>query len=345
MLRPSATCLTSTSDLMPTVAHGPWRIATRRSPLAQAQARLVADALTAATRRPATLVPMATTGDEHPERAIEAFDAKGLFVDRTRQAVLAGECDMVVHSYKDLPTDAAPGLTIGAVPRRVDPRDALVSVAGWRLVDLPRHGVAVGTSSARRRAQLLHHRRDLIVQPLRGNLNTRLGKVADGTLDAVVVAVAGLLRLQVDVEGLVAVPLEHGEMLHAPAQGALAVECRADDAGALASLSLIDDEATRVEVSAERELLRVLQGGCTAPIGAHAELRRSAQGTHRLVLLGMVADPAGTRLYRASQETGPQAPLTLAQSMAQSLLEAGGAAALGRPGSPSAGATVGNDGP
>lgn len=315
---------------MPLPAHGPWRVATRRSALAQAQARKVADALTAATRRPAELVPLATTGDDHPDRAIESFDAKGLFVDGTRQAVLAGDCDLVVHSYKDLPTEPAPGLVIGAVPTRVDPRDALVSASGWRLAELPRHGVTIGTSSARRQAQLLHHRRDLIVQPLRGNLVTRLRKVSSGELDAVVVAVAGLLRLQPDVDGLMAVPLEHGEMLHAPAQGALAVECRADDAGTLASLSLIDDEDTRAEVAAERELLRVLEGGCTAPIGAHAELRTTADGASRLVLLGMVADPAGTRLYRASHETGPDAPLTLGRAMAASLLDAGGAAALGR---------------
>lgn len=315
---------------MPPPAKGPWRIATRRSALAQAQAQQVADALTAATRRPAELVPMATTGDDHPERAIESFDAKGLFVDRTREAVASGDCDMVVHSYKDLPTDPVPGLTVGAVPARVDPRDALVSCAGWRLVDIPRIGVTIGTSSARRKAQLLHHRRDLVVQPLRGNLVTRLHKVADGELDAVVVAVAGLLRLALEVDGLTAVPLEHGEMLHAPAQGALAIECRADDAGAMASLSLIDHADTRAEVAAERELLVTLEGGCTAPIGAHAELRTAGDGSRRLVLLGMIADLGGTRLYRASHETGPDAPLTLGRSMAASLLEAGGAASLGR---------------
>ncbi len=311
---------------MPKSPVGPWRVATRRSALARAQARIVADALHRATRRPAELVPLATTGDDHPDRAIESFDAKGLFVDGVRQAVLEGECDLAVHSYKDLPTERVDGLTIAAIPKRVDPRDALVSRHGWRLAEIPRDRPAsVGTSSARRRAQLLYHRRDLLVQPLRGNLDTRLRRVADGDLDAVVVAVAGLLRLEVDVGGLVAVPLEHGEMLHAPAQGALAIECRSDDAGALASLSLLDDAVTRTEVAAERALLGALEAGCTAPVGAHAELRRTSEGRDRLVLLGLVADVSGTRLHRASHETGAEAAATLGRSMAATLLEASGA--------------------
>jgi hydroxymethylbilane synthase len=324
-----ATCSSWTSNPVPPTHEGPWRIATRRSALAQAQARMVADALHAATGRPAALVPLATTGDEHPDRAIEAFDVKGVFVDRTRQAVLAGDCHAVVHSYKDLPTGAEPGLTIGAVLARADPRDALVSRPGWRLADLPRdRQVTLGTSSARRRAQLQHHRRDLLVQPLRGNLTTRLQRVADGELDAVVVALAGLLRLRPDVGGLVAVPLEHGEMLHAPGQGALAVECRSDDAATIASLSLLDDLTTRTEVAAERALLAALEGGCTAPIGAHAEVRRTADGAERLVLLGLVADPNGTRVARASHETGVDAPATLGRTMAATLRAQAGDALL-----------------
>jgi len=311
--------------------RGPWRIATRRSELAQAQARQVAAALTAATGRPAELVPMATTGDEHPERAIEAFDSKGLFVDHTRQAVLGGECHMVVHSYKDLPTERAEGLLIGAVPERADPRDALVTAAGWRLAELPRdRQLVIGTSSPRRRAQIERHRRDVLVQPIRGNLTTRLRKVGDGDLDGVVVAVAGLLRQRPDVAGLTAVPLEHGEMLHAPAQGALAVECRVDDDITRVALMTIDHAQTRTEVTAERELLAMLEGGCTAPIGAHAELRRSSAGDDRLVLLGMVADPSGTRMVRASHEAAHDQPEKLARAMAATLLDEGGADILAR---------------
>jgi hydroxymethylbilane synthase len=310
---------------------GPWRLATRRSALAQVQARSIADALTAATGRPAELVPIATTGDEHPDRAIEAFDSKGLFVDNTRRAVLEGDCHVVVHSYKDLPTEAADGLTIGAVPRRADPRDALVTRDGSRLAELPRdRPLTIGTSSPRRAAQLKRHRRDAIVQPIRGNIETRMRKVADGELDAVVLATAGLLRLRPDVGGLTAVPLEHGEVLHAPAQGALAVECRADDAATLEALRAVDDADTRTEVGAEREMLAHLQGGCTAPIGAHAELRTSAEGSRRLVLLGMLADPSGTSLHRASHETGAEEPELLGRAMAATLLEAGGADVLAR---------------
>ena len=313
-----------------TVPHapegGPWRIATRRSELAQVQARSVADVLTAATGRPAELVPLATVGDDNPELAINAFDAKGLFVDGTRKAVLEGDCHMVVHSYKDLPTEPADGLMIGAAPRRADPRDALVTKGGLRLHDLPRdRQVVIGTSSPRRAAQINKTRRDILVQPIRGNIPTRLGKVANDELDGIVIAVAGLLRLKPEGFGeLTAVPLEHGEMLHAPAQGALAVECRGDDAATRDALALLDDQVARTEIAAERELLVQLQGGCTAPIGAHAELRTTAAGQQRLVLLGMVADPNGTRLYRASHETAPEEAVTLGRAMAATLLEAGG---------------------
>ena len=309
----------------------PWRIATRRSALAQTQARLVGDALVAATGREVELVPLSTTGDDHPERAIEAFDAKGLFVDGTRRAVLSGDCDMVVHSYKDLPTEGTEGLTIAAVPPRADPRDALITRSGARLAELPRdRPVTIGTSSPRRRAQIQHHRRDVLVQPVRGNLGTRLGKVSSGELDGIVLALAGLLRLRPETDGLTAVPLEHGEVLHAPAQGALAVECRSDDAPARKALRRIDDERTRTEVAAERELLLQLQGGCTAPIGAHAELRVTASGDERLVLLGLLADPSGTNLFRASHETAPSEARMLGRAMAATLLEAGGSRVVER---------------
>lgn len=301
----------------------PWRVATRRSVLARAQARAVADALAAATGRPAELVPVATTGDDHPDRAVESFDAKGLFVDGVREAVRAGDCHLAVHSFKDLPTERARGLLVGAVPPREDPRDLLVTRQGHRLSSLP-PGATVGTSSARRRAQLVRARRDLIVQPLRGNLDTRLGRVADGDLDAVVVAVAGVERLRaggVAIERDVkAVPLEPGECLHAPAQGALAVECRDDDGETIDALRIIDDDATRTLVRAERALLARLQGGCTAPIGAHA----TAVGEDRIELLGMLADPTGTHLFRASHQAAASEPELLGRTLAETLLAAGG---------------------
>ncbi|MEX1163878.1 MAG: hydroxymethylbilane synthase [Nitriliruptor sp.] len=312
-------------------ATGPWRLATRRSNLAQVQARQVGAALEAATGRPYELVPMATTGDEHPDRALGSFDTKGLFVDRTRQAVLDGDCHLVVHSYKDLPTEAHPELVIGGVPARVDPRDALVTRAGWRIADLPRdRPVAIGTSAPRRKAQLSKHRRDILVQPIRGNIETRLGKVVSGEVDGIVLAIAGLLRAKPDVPGLTAVPLEHGEMLHAPAQGALALECRVDDAATRKALRKLDDEDTRLAVTAEREMLAHLQGGCTAPIGAHAEVRSGPTGEKRIELLGLLSDPNGTNLYRASHETGASEPELLGRVMAATLLEAGGGEVLAR---------------
>lgn len=303
----------------------PWLVATRRSRLARTQARQVADALAEATGRPAELVPLSTTGDEHPDRAVESFDAKGLFVDGVRQAVLDGDAHCAVHSFKDLPSGRFAGLLVGGVPRREDPRDLLVTRDGQRLSTLPR-GATVGTSSARRRAQLQRARRDLLVQPLRGNLDTRLGRVAEGELDAVVVAVAGVRRLgPVDLP-VKAVVLEHGECLHAPAQGALAVECREDDGETLDALRSIEDVETRALVRAERALLARLQGGCTAPIGAHAELL----GDGRMELLGMVADPGGTHLHRASHQAAADQPEMLGRALAETLLDAGGREVLAR---------------
>lgn len=309
----------------------PWRVATRRSALARAQAQQVADRLAEVTGRPAELVPMATTGDEDPDRAIQAFDVKGVFVDRTRDAVRSGDCDLVVHSYKDLPTEPAAGLVIGAVPPRVDPRDVLVSRDGHRLATIPR-GVpfTVGTSSLRRRAQVQKARRDVLVQPLRGNLDTRLRRVADGELDAIVVALAGLLRSGPTTHDLRAVPLEHGECLHAAAQGALAIECRVDDPATRKALRRIDDPDTRTCVAAERAFLTALQGGCTAPIGAHATLSSSPTGGRRLELLGMLSDPNGTRVLRASHETSADEAELLGRTLAATLLGQGGDAILER---------------
>ncbi len=297
----------------------PFRIATRRSQLAQAQARQFGEALAGFTGRDFELVPMSTSGDDHPDRAIEAFDAKGLFVDATREAVRSGDCDVVVHSYKDLPLEPARGLVVACVPQRVDPRDVLVTRDGHRLADIPRtHPFRIGTSSARRRSQLLRTRRDLMIEPLRGNLNTRLSKVAEGQLDGIVLALAGLLRIGPVEHDLKAAPLEHGELLHAPAQGALAIECRADDVATRASLAALDHADSRTCVTAERALLAGLDGGCTAPIGAHAEII-TVDGQKRLELLGLLSDPNGTRVLRASHQAAYDEPEKLGIALATSL--------------------------
>lgn len=298
-----------------------WRIATRRSRLARAQARLVAEALAAATGRPAALVPLSTTGDADPERAVRSFDAKGLFVDGVRAAVLDGRCQLAVHSHKDLPSQPVAGLVVAAVPVRADPRDALVTRDGHRLADLP-EGATVGTSSARRGAQVLNARPDLRVRPLRGNLDTRLGRVADGDLDAVVVAMAGLVRLDPEDAGVSVVALDHHECLHAPGQGALAVECREGDEATRAALAGIDDPDTHLTVRTERDLLGDLEGGCTAPIGAHA--RVLAGPDRRVALTALLADPEGSTVLRDSGQAPEGQARALAGRLAASLRERGG---------------------
>jgi len=304
------------------------RIATRRSALARAQAHQLGMLVTERTGTPFELVPLATTGDLHPARAVGDFDTKGLFVDTIRAAVLAGDCDLAVHSYKDLPTPALDGLTVAAVPKRADPRDVLVTRQGHALSTLPPLA-AVGTSSERRRLQLLRAKPSLQVLPIRGNLDTRLRKAADGEFDAVVIALAGLTRLYVaeSLGGigalglpLKAAPLEPGECLPAPAQGALAIEARDDDDDALAVCRLINDEPSARRVRAERAFLAAFGGGCLAPVGALCTLT----GAGGLELAGMMGDPVNRRVLRDSMR-GPYAdPERVGRELAEAMLARGG---------------------
>ncbi len=284
------------------------RIATRRSALARAQAHQTGVRITERTGQPFELVPMSSTGDDNPERRIEAFDVKGLFVDQVREAVLSGDCHVAVHSFKDVPTESHPDLHIAAIPGREDPRDLLVSRDGTTFANLPANAV-VGTSSERRRLQLLRVKPGLQVLPLRGNLDTRLQKVADGEYDAVVVALAGVKRLYTSPERggvgpldlpLKAVPLEPGEMVPAPAQGAIAIECRADDARTRAALEAVDHMPSRKAVETERAFLAALGAGCTTPVGALCSLT----GLGGLELLGMLGDPRNRRVLRLSTTGG-----------------------------------------
>jgi hydroxymethylbilane synthase len=236
--------------------------------MAMAQSGDVARLFTERTGRPVELVGITTLGDVSREHLTQ-IGGTGVFVSALRESVLAGEVDFAVHSLKDLPTGPVPGITLAAVPPRDDPRDALVARDGAKLADLP-PGARIGTGSPRRAAQLLLLRSDITCVPIRGTANTRLAKVRDGDLDAVVLAYAGLARIsQTD---LVSEIFEPDDMLPAPGQGALAVECRTADGELADLLGSIDDPATRAAVTAERTLLAALEAGCSAPVGGYAVL-------------------------------------------------------------------------
>jgi len=273
------------------------RIGTRRSALATAQAGVVADRLRAAGHD-SELIEISTTGDRSAAPVAEL--GVGVFVSAVRDALAGGELDMAVHSYKDLPSAPDPRLLLAAVPPRCDPRDALVARDAKVLGELP-VGARVGTGSPRRRAQLDALGLGLDVVALRGNLDTRIGKVRSGELDAVVVAAAGLRRLgRIDEATELLDPLQ---MVPAPAQGALAIECRIDDSDlARALAAALDDELTRAAVTAERAVLAGLEAGCSAPVGALADVVSDwdeGRAVDRLSLRAVVGVGGGA-LLRAS---------------------------------------------
>ncbi|NEE00338.1 hydroxymethylbilane synthase [Phytoactinopolyspora halotolerans] len=313
----------------------PLRLGTRGSKLALAQSQGVADALTAATGREVRLVEITTYGDVSNE-PLAGIGGTGVFVNALREALLDGRVDVAVHSLKDLPTADAEGLTLAAVPTRADPRDALCARDGLTLGELP-PGSTVGTGSPRRSAQLRALGLDLEVVPIRGNVDTRLSKVADGELDGVVLAHAGLARLgRLDSVTEVLDPLQ---MLPAPGQGALAVECRSDAAELVNMLAVVDDPTTRAAVLAERTLLAVLDSGCSAPVGAYAV---AAEGDYapddastgatvqlELYVRGAVISGDGAVNIRKSV-TGPvEKAEELGRQLAHELLDDGAGAVVG----------------
>jgi hydroxymethylbilane synthase len=271
------------------------RVGTRGSLLARTQT----DAVVAAVAAPVEIVPIVTDGDRSTA-ALEQIGGTGVFVSALRTALLNGDIDVAVHSYKDLPTGDAEGIVIAAVPRREDPRDALVARDGLMLGQLPA-GSRIGTGSPRRAAQLRALGLGFEIVPMRGNVDTRLRRVGEGAVDAVVLALAGLRRLGRDAE--VTEILDPIQVLPAPGQGALAVECRASDEGALAALRVIDDADTRAAVTAERAVLAELEAGCTAPVAALAEIAEGDDGPE-VFLRGSVTAPDGSRAVRLSS-TGP----------------------------------------
>jgi hydroxymethylbilane synthase len=298
----------------------PLRLGTRRSALATTQSQWVADQVTARTGRPVELVPVTTYGDTSRE-ALAQIGGTGVFVSALRDALLAGEVDLAVHSLKDLPTADAEGITLAAVPPREDPRDVLVARDGLSLGELPA-GSRVGTGSPRRAAQLRALGLGLEAVAVRGNVDTRLRLVADGEVDAVVLARAGLARLgRLDAVTEVIDPLQ---MLPAPGQGALAVECRSGDSITEELLGLIDDAATRQVVTAERTLLAVLEAGCSAPVGALGEAA-DGETVPELYLRAVVCAPDGSSTIRLSA-TGPlDEAARIGRDLATALLAEGAA--------------------
>jgi hydroxymethylbilane synthase len=297
------------------------RIGTRGSLLATTQAGAIRDQLVA-RGHDAELVIVSTAGDRSSAPVVEI--GVGVFTAALREAIAEGRVDMAVHSYKDLPTAADDRFVIAAVPRREDPRDALVARDGLVLGELP-VGSVIGTSSVRRAAQLRALGLGLEIRPLRGNLDTRLNRVSSGDLDGILVARAGLARLGRLSD--VTETLEPVQMLPAPAQGALAVECRSGDTALAALLAELDDPDTRTAVTAERVLLADLEAGCSAPVGAIAEVVESIDEDGRvfeeLSLRACVAAADGSDVIRASGIGNPGRAAELGLSVAAELLELG----------------------
>jgi len=288
------------------------RLGTRRSLMAMTQSGLVGDALTERTGHQVELVGVTTEGDVSSANVAQ-MGGTGVFVSALREKVLSGEVDFAVHSLKDLPTAPAEGIALAAVPPRDDPRDALCGDA--KLADLPR-GARIGTGSLRRMAQLRSFRRDVEVVPIRGNADTRLRKVTDGEYDAVVLAYAGLVRInRLDAVSEIFDP---GQMLPSPGQGALAVECRAARTDLLEILATLDDQASRAAVTAERALLAELEAGCSAPVGAYAALE-----DRTLHLIGVVAGYDGERQVRSSISGHPDLAERLGRDLATRMIAKG----------------------
>ncbi len=307
-------------------------LGTRASALARAQTERVATLLESAwPDLECRSKPIATRGDRTQASGmpLPTIGGKGLFTMELEQALRAGTIDLAVHSLKDLPTEETPGIVLGAVCLREDVRDCVVARDGKGLHELP-PGAVVGTSSLRRAAQLQALRQDLDVRSIRGNVDTRVGKVQSGEFDAVVLAAAGVLRL--GLEEAVAEWLEPDTMLPAPGQGALGVQCRADDERVLALLAAIDDPGARAETTAERVFLRTLGAGCTAPVAARAQAEEIdpsnslLQGTIRVRMEALVASPDGRQVVRVA---GEGEPAEVGLRLAREALAAGAGDILG----------------
>jgi hydroxymethylbilane synthase len=298
------------------------RIATRKSALALWQAEHVAALLRAAhPGLTVDLVPMTTRGDEILDQPLATIGGKGLFLKELEVAMLEGRADLAVHSLKDVPAQLEPGFALPAILPRADAADAFVSNDYADLAALP-HGSRVGTSSLRRQAQLRALRPDLVLLDLRGNVGTRLGKLDAGDYDAIVLACAGLERL--DLAARIRSRLTAPDWLPAPGQAAIAIEAREGHSGVLTLLAALDDPDTRLTVSAERAMNQALGGSCTVPIGAWCML-----GEHGLHLRGMVGDAVSGRLLHAEASAPSDQAIALGRKVAAALLAQGAGTLLG----------------
>ena len=294
------------------------RIATRKSPLALWQAEHVASKLQAAhPGLQVELVKMTTQGDQILDAPLAKIGGKGLFVKELEQGLLQGRADLAVHSMKDVPVTLPEGLEIAVIMDREDPRDAFVSNHYDDLAALPQ-GAVVGTSSLRRQCQLLEARPDLQIKFLRGNVNTRLAKLDAGEYDAIILASAGLIRLGFDQR--IVKYMSVRESLPAVGQGAIGIECRSDDAELKQLLADLHDPDTAYRVEAERAVNETLDGGCQAPIAAHARIKSDGQ----LRLHGLVAQPDGQSVLREAIEGPVEQAHALGVTVGQRLLDRGG---------------------
>lgn len=305
----------------------PICIGSRGSQLALWQANHIADKLRQQGHR-VEIAIIKTIGDRMQDSAFARalapdVDGKGIFTKEIEEALLAGSIDLAVHSLKDLPTELAAPFTIVAIPPRVDPRDALVASAYASLAELP-HSARVGTTSLRRQAQLRALRQDLVFVEMRGNVDTRLRKLSEGQVEALVLAAAGLERL--GRTEWIRHRFTASEICPAAGQGALAIECRADDAETHEALHFLDDAATRFAVTAERATLTALGGGCQTPIGAYCEPQDEGYS-----MSAAVAAPDGSSILRVKKSAGEnESPVVLGQAVAEELLAQGAQALLGR---------------
>jgi hydroxymethylbilane synthase len=294
------------------------RLGTRGSQLARWQAEWVAGELRRLGHA-VELVEIATRGDVEHGRAIEEIGTRGVFTKEIQRALLAGDVDLGVHSLKDLPTESVDGLAIAAVPARESVAD-VVAAAGKEIrggdLSMLSHGARVGTGSLRRRAQLLHVRADLRISDVRGNVDTRVRRLDEGQFDAIVLAEAGLRRL--GLEDRISLVLPFDTMLPAVGQGALGIECRANDESTRAAVAPLEDAITRAATTAERALLAHLRGGCMAPIGAWGRIDDG-----RLVLSAVVLSADGRERLCASDSSAPEDAFALGQEVAERLLAEG----------------------